>query len=111
MRLVPRPESVKRLSFAAMFSFVLAFGMAACLLPTEPELAHKCPGLLYCISPIVPQTVAGGTCCINGTNPNSSSGYLAAYGSNRQPNGCWNTVAEARFYNPSAPGIVLCTAE
>jgi hypothetical protein len=110
MKLVLRQGSVRRLCSAAMFSVALAFGMVACL-PTDPELAHKCPGALYCASPIVPQNVAGGTCCVNGTNPSSSSGYLAAFGSDRQPNGCWNTVAEARFYNPSAPGIVLCTAE
>lgn len=101
---------MKRLASAALFSVLLAFGMGACL-PIEPELADKCPGLLFCSSSIVPQNVVGGTCCINGDNPGSTIGYLAAFGSDRSPAGCFNSVADARSVFPNAPGIILCQAE
>jgi hypothetical protein len=86
--------------------------IAACL-PTmpSPAPAKKCPGALYCQSSVVPQTVSGGTCCVNGQNPNASIGYLCAFGANRQPAGCVNTVEWAREICGNNATIVRCVAE
>ncbi len=85
----------------------LLFGACTGFLPPK---ADRCPGVLTCLSPSVPQTVSGGTCCINAFRANAASGYLCAWGANRTPAGCFDTLEDARTACPSAPTVVRCTA-
>ncbi len=101
---------MRRLTGGTLFAVVLSFLLAACL-PTAPSVLAqaKCAGALYCQSPLVPQQVSGGTCCVTATG--SSVGYLCAFGANRQPAGCTTSVEEARRLCPNAASIVRCAAE
>ena len=106
--------------FLGLVTGLLAFasiGAAGCPVssPTAPPptLRQTCEqlGSLTCISNSVPpiEPGLGGTCCLVGTNPNASVGYLCAFGVNRQWVGCFATVSQARQICPNAPSIVRCT--
>jgi hypothetical protein len=90
---------------------------AACVGGLGPSAVTKlCGGQLYCGSSSVPQTVSGGTCCasqvvdFNGLTT-STFGYMCAFGSSKQPVGCYRTLDIARQVCPTAPSIILCQAE
>lgn len=111
---------MRRIGAASVVAVVLVCFAAACTGLTSPSKKKiLCPGILYCGSPSVPQSVSGGTCCtvvdIGGGGaralPNAAVGYLCAYGSNKAPAGCVATLEQARFICPTAPSIVRCTTE
>lgn len=101
---------MRRFLFGLTVATVLATFMA-CLPLSPTSVSKKCPGALYCQSAVVPQTVSGGTCCVNGQNPNASIGYLCAWGADRQPAGCVSTVEWAREICGNNATIVRCVAE
>lgn len=107
-----------RRATAAVVVCLVAGGFAAACLEELTGPQTLCPAnLLYCGSPSVPQTVSGGTCCLvvntaTGANvPNATLGYLCAFGSSRQPAGCFASLEQARFACPNAPSIVRCERE
>ena len=98
-----------------LYGFAVAALLATVIgcLPTWPSSVNtkKCAGALYCQSYSVPQTVSGGTCCVNGQNANAAVGYLCAFGANYQPAGCVDSLSTARDICPNAVAIVRCVAE
>ena len=93
------------------FVIALIFSTLAACLTFPTAVTKKCAGALYCQSYVVPQNVDGGTCCVNGENANASVGYLCAWGANRQPAGCVNSVEYARYICGNSATIVRCVAE
>lgn len=110
---------MRRIGAASIVVVVLACFVAACTNWFNPAKKILCPGILYCGSYVVPQTVSGGTCCavtdIGGGGarllPNASVGYLCAFGSDKLPAGCFASLEQARYICSTAPSVVRCTAE
>lgn len=108
-RVMSRRELLKAAQFAVVVS--VPGLLAACgggggggvAGPVDP-----CPGALTCRSFSVPQTFNGGFCCVSEAGAGAFVGYLCAFGSNRNPAGCFSSLERARFFCPNAVGIVRC---
>lgn len=97
---------------ASIVAVVLVCFAATCTDVTRPsERSTLCTTTrpLYCRTALAPQTVPGGTCCA--TAGNRDVGYLCAFGSDKQAQGCAISVEEARALCPTAPSIVRCERE
>jgi len=90
-------------------AFVFAATIGGCTGPSSPtqNQQSECArvGSLDCYSPSIPD---GHTCCVVGTNPSASVGYLCAFGAGQLPAGCFASNEQARQVCPNAPSVVQC---